>query len=86
MSARTGFWDGPHTSAAKDQLIRDIMTPKRITDVLEVFLNAGVDALYGLSPSEDYLNAIREAEQRTGRRCIRINIPSFDISPHTGGL
>ena len=65
-----------HTSHAKDELIRKMMTPPRIADVMEVFMNAGVDAILG-GPCPPLLEAKKDAEDRTGRKCILVSIPSL---------
>jgi|YNPBryantNP2012_1023418.scaffolds.fasta_scaffold07429_6 hypothetical protein len=69
-----------HTSLAKDGFIRELQTRERIAGVLSVFLERGVDAVMG--PLSQHLeDAIRDAEDRTGRRMIRILTPSFNIRP-----
>jgi hypothetical protein len=68
------------TSAAKDKLIMEYQTRERLADLLEVFFRSGVDAVYGVRPESEHLTAaIRDAEDRTGRKCTRIGIPSFDL-------
>jgi hypothetical protein len=70
-----------HTSLAKDRFIKDYQNPKQIADVLEVFLEYDVDAVMG--PLSQILeDGIREAEDRTGKRMIRILTPSFNITPN----
>ncbi|NDJ77457.1 MAG: hypothetical protein GYB65_14490 [Chloroflexi bacterium] len=69
-----------HTSPAKDKFIRELQTRERMTAVLTAFLARGVDAV--MAPLSDKLEeAIQEAEQRAGRRMIRILTPSFNITP-----
>jgi hypothetical protein len=69
-----------HASLAKDKFIRDYQNRDRIADVLAVCLEHGVDAL--MAPlSEKLENAIRQAENRTGKGMIRILTPSFNITP-----
>jgi len=69
-----------HTSLAKDKFIKEYQTQERITAILTVFLERGVDAVMApLSPLLE--DAIRDAEDRTGRRMIRILTPSFNITP-----
>jgi hypothetical protein len=69
-----------HTSLAKDQFIKTLQTRERIAEILAVFLERGIDAVMG--PLSQHLeDAIRAAEDRTGRRMIRILTPSFDIRP-----
>jgi len=70
-----------HKSKATDDLICERMTRARIADVLEVFFRAGVDAVYGARPDAPHLEqAISDAEQRTGRKCIKMGTPHFDLS------
>ncbi len=69
-----------HYSAAKDKLIKALQTRERIADVLEVFFNAGVDAVMG--PMHPLLGeAIDEAQQRTGVAAKVILTPWFNITP-----
>ena len=72
-----------HSSRAKDKAIIDGMTDGRIAAILEVFFRGGVDALLGFRVDEKLEAGIREAEQRTGVRCIRIATPgrSSGVSP-----
>jgi hypothetical protein len=70
-----------HTSAAQDRLIKDTMDATRIADILEVFFRAGVDTIYGARPESPHLeDAIKDAEDRTGRGCVRMGTPVFDLS------
>ena len=63
-----------HTSAAKDRFIKEYFDRKKIADILETFLKHGVDAVLG--PTNDLLaGAIREAQQRTGKKIIYICTP-----------
>lgn len=69
-----------HTSLAKDKFIKEYQDRRRIADVLEVFLEYGVDAVMG--PLSELLEeGIQEAEDRTGKQVIRILTPSFSITP-----
>jgi hypothetical protein len=70
-----------HTSKAQDRMIREAVDAKRVADILEVAMNAGVDTLYGMRSEPKLIQGVAEAEQRTGRKCILIAIPSFP----TGG-
>ena len=68
-----------HTSLAKDQFIKGYQTRTRIARVLAVFLEGGADAVMG--PPSSYLEeAICEAEQRAGRRMMRILTPIFNLT------
>ncbi len=72
-----------HTSLAKDQFIKDYQTRERIAAMLETFLDYGVDAVMG--PLSDHLEqSICEAEQRSGRKLIRIYTPSFEFDSQAG--
>lgn len=69
-----------HTSRAKDRFIKAYQDRDRIAEILTTFLEYGVDAVMG--PLSEHLeDAILEAEQRSGRRMIRILTPSFNIRP-----
>jgi hypothetical protein len=69
-----------HSSLAKDKFIREYQGRERIAAVLAVFLEHGIDAVMApLSPLLE--EAIQEAENRIGRRMIRILTPSFNITP-----
>lgn len=70
-----------HTSQAQDRMIKETMDAKRIADILEVYFRAGVDTIYGARPESPHLeDAIKDAEDRTGRGCIRMGTPIFDLS------
>jgi hypothetical protein len=76
------FLGWSHTSQAKDRFIKDLQSRERITDVLGVFLEYGVDAVMG--PMSQHLeDAVKAAEDRAGRGMVRILTPSFNI--HQGG-
>ena len=69
-----------HTSLAKDIFIKEYQSRDRIAEILTVFLEHGIDAVMG--PLSQHLeDAIRKAEDSTGRRMIRILTPSFNIRP-----
>ena len=69
-----------HTSRAKDEQIKKLMTRQRIADVLEVFFEAGVDCIYGVREQAGHLEeAVKDAEDRTGRKCIRMGTPSLKL-------
>jgi hypothetical protein len=69
-----------HASLAKDQFIKDYQSRGRLAKILAVFLKSGVDAVMA-SLSQHLEDAIRAAEDRAGRRMIRILTPSFNILP-----
>ncbi len=69
-----------HTSAAKDAFIKNFQTRKNIADTLAVFLERGADTVMG--PIHPLLiEALSEAEDRTGRGAIRVLTPVFNILP-----
>jgi hypothetical protein len=71
-----------HTSLAKDKFIKDLQTRERISAILAAFLEYDIDAVLG--PLNDHLEyAIRDAEQKSGRKIIRIYTPGFDLTPGT---
>lgn len=70
-----------HTSQAKTAFIKGHQDRKRLSDIVEVFLSAGVDAILGSRPDAPHLeDAVRDAEDRTGVGCIKIGTPHFDLS------
>lgn len=74
------FLGWSHTSLAKDNFIKEYQTRQRIVAMLNVFLEYGIDAVMGpLSPHLD--DSIREVEQQSGHRIIRIYTPEFDLNP-----
>jgi hypothetical protein len=79
MIGTNWFLGYSHTSKAKDRDIVETMTAGRIADIVEVFMNAGVDTLYGIRPDKKLIQGVAEAEQRTGRKCLTIAIPSLPI-------
>jgi hypothetical protein len=71
MIGTNWFLGYSHTSKAKDRDIVETMTANRIADI--------VDVLYGVRPDPKLIQGISEAEQRTGRKCITIAIPSLPV-------
>jgi hypothetical protein len=70
-----------HTGAAADAAIRDRNCSKEvIADLLEVFLNNGVDAIMGgLSATPLILDSMKLAEDKTGKGLIRIDTPIINV-------
>ena len=53
---------------------------KHLTAILEVFFRAGVDTIMGVLTREPVLNeAIKEAEDRTGVHCIKVDTPPINV-------
>jgi hypothetical protein len=76
------FLGWSHTTAAKDKYITThIKDRKRIADIFEVFLRAGVDTMMGNISVAPMHDAVREAEERTGRKCIIVSTPGFPVNP-----
>jgi hypothetical protein len=69
-----------HTSKAKDRQITETMDRQHIAEVLEVFLKAGVDTLLGMRPESKLVDAVKDAEDRAGRKCITIAIPHLNLA------
>lgn len=70
-----------HTSVPKDHFILEYQTRERLTDVFTTFMSYGIDAYMGGDPGPLVLAAIRDAEQRAGRKMILILTPSFNLTP-----
>ena len=69
-----------HYSKAKDNFIKDTQTRDKIVDILEVFLDAGIDTVMG--PMLPLLaEAVSEAQNRSGQDIKLILTPWFDILP-----
>lgn len=70
-----------HTSLAADKMIRNRNSaPQVIADILEVFLNSGVDAIMGpLGDNAHLVDAIKIAEDRTGKGMIMIDTPIINV-------
>ena len=71
-----------HWSLAKDHYIKEhVADRKRIADILEVFFRAGVDTLMGQISNPPLAEAIKDAEDRTGVKCIIVTTPGFPVTP-----
>jgi hypothetical protein len=69
-----------HYSVAKDKFIQDTQTRDKIADILEVFLEAGIDTVMG--PMLPILaDAVQETKQRSGKDIQLILTPWFNILP-----
>jgi hypothetical protein len=74
-----------HTSKAKDMHLVETMTASRIADIVEVFINGGVDTLFGMMAIPKLVQGIEEAEQRTGKKCITIANPDLPLDDSPDG-
>lgn len=69
-----------HTSAARDKEIRETMTSKKMADIIEVFLDAGIDTIMGIVQVPALQEAIKDAQERTSRECIIISTPTINVN------
>jgi hypothetical protein len=69
-----------HCTPSKDKLIHESFGDyRKLADLLEVFMKAGVDAAIAFGRNELLQAGLKEAQQRTGRKCIIVSTPSL---PH----
>ena len=70
-----------HTTVAADNFIRQNHdTPEKIANMLEVFLESGVDTIMGpFNGNSMLVNAVRNAEDRTGKGMIIIDTPIINV-------
>lgn len=70
-----------HTTVAADNFIRQNHdTPEKIANMLEVFLESGVDTIMGpFNGNPMLVNAVRNAEDRTGKGMIIIDTPIINV-------
>ena len=76
-----------HTGPAADRLILGRHAqPGPIADQLEVFLRAGVDTVLGVFVGRPHMQAaIQMAEDRVGRKLIRIDTPILNMDDSAAG-
>jgi len=73
-----------HCTAGKSRsVVRMVTNTKVIAGIIEVFLKAGVDTIMCPHTTTCMYDAIREAEQRVGRKMIIIETPSFPTDKRT---
>jgi hypothetical protein len=73
-----------HCSDAKSRSVERLVTNRNtIAGIIEVFLRRGVDTIMCPHTTTCIPDAIEEAQQRTGRKCIVISTPSFTCTPRT---
>ena len=72
-----------HCTPSKDKLIKDLVANRKaMAAIIEVFFAAGIDAIMGLG--DDLLvDAVKEAEDRTGVKGIIVSTPHFPTSRDT---
>ena len=73
-----------HTTAAKDAFIKEhIAHRKTVADIIEIFFKHGVDTIMGLVEYAPMVDAVKEAEDRTGVKAIVISTPGIPSGPET---
>ena len=73
-----------HSTASKSRFIQRIVNDRdRVADILEVFLEYGVDTIMCPHTKTCIPDAVEEAQQRTGKRLIVVSTPSFSTTPET---
>jgi hypothetical protein len=80
------FFGWSHTSKAKDNYIKAVLTTPKIADIVEVFLQAGVDTMMGMLEHPGMKDAVDEAQQRTGRKITFVTTPSINIGEDAQSL
>lgn len=69
-----------HTSLAQDNFIKNFQTREKISTIIDVFMEYGIDAVMG--PVNPVLeDAIRMSEDKAGHKIIRIYTPWFNVNP-----
>jgi hypothetical protein len=78
------FLGWSHCTAAKDAFIKEHFADyRKVADIIEVFLRAGVDTIMGLVNGPILPSAIEEAQQRTGVKAILVQTPQFPTNERT---
>ena len=70
-----------HRTAAQDNLINNRNhNAKAVADILEVFVERGVDAIMGLFAGSEFLSdGVKMAEDRTGKKITIIDTPHINV-------
>jgi len=69
-----------HTSRPKDSFIKAYQSRERIAEILVVFLKYGIDAAMA-PPNQLFIEAADDAQQRTGKKLVKILTPWFNLLP-----
>jgi hypothetical protein len=73
-----------HSTSSQSRAVQRIVTNRdAIADIIEVFLNEGVDTIMCPHTTTCMYEAIQEAEQRTGKKLVIIETPSFTTNKRT---
>ncbi|MFW6061651.1 MAG: hypothetical protein ACOC93_02475 [Planctomycetota bacterium] len=71
-----------HTTKAQDRWVERQQTRRRMAEILEVFFRAGVDTVMGpFELSAKLRSAVKDAEDRTGRKALIVSTPHLEIAP-----
>ena len=75
-----------HTSvAADDYIVNKVKNRDAIADIVEAFLEYGIDAIMGpLSNCDPVMDGVSLAEQRTGKKVIRVDTPIINVDDNAG--
>ena len=61
-------------------MIKSRMDRRAVADILEVFFRSGVDTIMGpLTQNPSIFDAIKDAEDRTGVKCIKVDTPVINV-------
>ena len=76
-----------HTGAAADAMIHARNDdPKNLIPMLETFVNNGIDTIMApMGKAPHVLTAIRETEQKTGKKMIIVDTPSINVEDSAAG-
>jgi hypothetical protein len=74
------FLGWSHTSLAKDKFIKSYQTRESIAQVICTFLEYGIDTVMGPT-SPLLIDAVRLAEDRSGKKVICVLTPGFSLAP-----
>ncbi len=68
-----------HQTRSRDEMIKRTQGARQIADVLEVFVRAGCDMLYGHREEAKIVDAVKDVEDRTGRPVITLGTPTLEL-------
>lgn len=76
------FLGWSHQTPARDAAIKEKFSDRRaIVEILEVYLEAGIDTIMGpLAQNPISLEAIQDAEDKTGQGMIRVDTPIMNVA------
>lgn len=69
-----------HTSVAKDAFIKSYQTRENVAEIIATFMRYGIDTILGM-PVPLLRDAIKDAQDRTGRKATLILTPHFNVVP-----